>query len=58
MLIFFVYFLVIRARQLSYLHPDNHSLNTYVKIKYGQYEQCSKIIYGTNSPVYDEKFSM
>jgi hypothetical protein len=54
----FVYFLVIRARQLSFQHPDNHSLNTFVKVKFCQYEQCSKIIYGTNSPVYDEKFLM
>ncbi|CAF0840328.1 unnamed protein product [Rotaria sp. Silwood1] len=49
---------VIRARQLSFVHPDNHLLNTFVKVKFFQYEQCSKIIYGTNSPIYDEKFSI
>lgn len=59
MLIFlFVYILVIRARQLSFVHPDNHLLNTFVKVKFHQYEHSSKIIYGTSSPVYDEKFSM
>jgi hypothetical protein len=58
-MLFFVYFIVIRARQLSFVHPDDHySLNTYVKIKYSQYEQSSKVISNTNSPVYDEKFSM
>ncbi|CAF2751426.1 unnamed protein product [Rotaria sp. Silwood2] len=49
---------VIRARQLSFVHPDNHLLNTFVKVKFFQFEQCSKVIYGTNSPVYDEKFSI
>jgi hypothetical protein len=58
MLIFFVYILVIQARQLSFVHPDTHLLNTFVKIKYCQFEQSSKIIYGTCSPIYDEKFSM
>ncbi|CAF0789123.1 unnamed protein product [Adineta steineri] len=47
---------VIRARQLSFIHPDNHSLNTFVKVKFFDYEQSSTIIYNTNSPVYDEKF--
>ncbi|CAF3929638.1 unnamed protein product, partial [Rotaria magnacalcarata] len=49
---------VIRARQLSFVHPDNHLLNTFVKVKFSQHEQSSKVIYGTNSPVYDEKFSI
>ncbi|CAF0792703.1 unnamed protein product [Adineta steineri] len=46
---------VLRARQLSI--QDSDKINTFVKITYpNQFEQCSKIIHGTNSPVYDEKF--
>ncbi|CAF0909556.1 unnamed protein product [Rotaria sp. Silwood1] len=46
---------VIRARQLSIV--DSDKMNTCVKVKYSHhFEQCSKIIHGTNSPIYDEKF--
>ncbi|CAF4885983.1 unnamed protein product, partial [Rotaria sp. Silwood1] len=46
---------VIRARQLSIV--DSDKINTFVKVKYSHhFEQCSKIIHGTNSPIYDEKF--
>ncbi|CAF1231960.1 unnamed protein product [Adineta ricciae] len=49
---------VLRARQLTNL-SDSAKMNTFVKVTYPQhYEQCSKIIQGTTSPVYDEKFEI
>ncbi|CAF0943591.1 unnamed protein product [Rotaria sordida] len=46
---------VMRAKQLSIV--DSNKMNTFVKVKYSHYfEQCSKNIHGTNSPIYDEKF--
>ncbi|CAF2517640.1 unnamed protein product, partial [Rotaria sp. Silwood2] len=46
---------VMRARQLSIL--DSDKMNTFVKVKYSHhFEQSSKIIHGTNSPIYDERF--
>ncbi|CAF1314391.1 unnamed protein product [Adineta ricciae] len=54
----FVKKILMRARQLSFEHPDTRSLNTYVQVKYLDYEQNSKTVAKTTSPVYDQTFSI
>lgn len=49
---------MIRARQLSLAHADSQPLNTFVQVKFADYEQRSAVIGKSSAPVYDQTFAM